>query len=152
MQNLMRNTLKLVLQLIFITLQITLYIREMCCYYICVTSTGVYILMAIHTRSDKQSFISIWCHETSERLLSFSESYPLLSWDCCPTNCELFLCSISKFDERSAFLYVLHNAEDFQIYFCTEMHCKRSVLTLTVCLTTLQLTKCVLQLIEEYLC
>uniref|UniRef100_A0A671VFB8 mitogen-activated protein kinase kinase kinase n=1 Tax=Sparus aurata TaxID=8175 RepID=A0A671VFB8_SPAAU len=33
--------------------------------------------------------------------------------------------SISKFDERSAFLYVLHNAEDFQIYFCTEMHCKR---------------------------
>lgn len=36
--------------------------------------------------------------------------------------------SISKFDERSAFLYVLHNAEDFQIYFCTEMHCRRSVL------------------------
>uniref|UniRef100_A0A8C6NHP4 mitogen-activated protein kinase kinase kinase n=1 Tax=Nothobranchius furzeri TaxID=105023 RepID=A0A8C6NHP4_NOTFU len=35
--------------------------------------------------------------------------------------------SISKFDERSAFLYVLHNAEDFQIYFCTEMHCKRLV-------------------------
>uniref|UniRef100_A0A8D3E2H9 mitogen-activated protein kinase kinase kinase n=1 Tax=Scophthalmus maximus TaxID=52904 RepID=A0A8D3E2H9_SCOMX len=35
--------------------------------------------------------------------------------------------SISKFDERSAFLYVLHNAEDFQIYFCTEMHCKRFV-------------------------
>ncbi|XP_034435748.1 mitogen-activated protein kinase kinase kinase 5 isoform X1 [Hippoglossus hippoglossus] len=33
--------------------------------------------------------------------------------------------SISKFDERSAFLYVLHNADDFQIYFCTEMHCKR---------------------------
>ncbi|XP_072301251.1 mitogen-activated protein kinase kinase kinase 5 isoform X3 [Eucyclogobius newberryi] len=33
--------------------------------------------------------------------------------------------SISKFDERSVFLYVLHNAEDFQIYFCTEMHCKR---------------------------
>ncbi|XP_030637155.1 mitogen-activated protein kinase kinase kinase 5 [Chanos chanos] len=33
--------------------------------------------------------------------------------------------SISKFDERSCFLYVLHNAEDFQIYFCTEMHCKR---------------------------
>uniref|UniRef100_A0A8D0CP38 mitogen-activated protein kinase kinase kinase n=1 Tax=Sander lucioperca TaxID=283035 RepID=A0A8D0CP38_SANLU len=37
--------------------------------------------------------------------------------------------SISKFDERSAFLYVLHNSEDFQIYFCTEMHCKRSVLS-----------------------
>ncbi|KAJ8355975.1 hypothetical protein SKAU_G00187690 [Synaphobranchus kaupii] len=33
--------------------------------------------------------------------------------------------SISKFDERSSFLYVLNNSEDFQIYFCTEMHCKR---------------------------
>uniref|UniRef100_A0A665WL70 mitogen-activated protein kinase kinase kinase n=1 Tax=Echeneis naucrates TaxID=173247 RepID=A0A665WL70_ECHNA len=39
--------------------------------------------------------------------------------------------SISKFDERSAFLYVLHNAEDFQIYFCTEMHCKRFVCLIT---------------------
>uniref|UniRef100_A0A8C4DEM0 mitogen-activated protein kinase kinase kinase n=1 Tax=Dicentrarchus labrax TaxID=13489 RepID=A0A8C4DEM0_DICLA len=42
-----------------------------------------------------------------------------------------FFLPISKFDERSAFLYVLHNAEDFQIYFCTEMHCKRSVLILS---------------------
>ncbi|XP_035279502.1 mitogen-activated protein kinase kinase kinase 5 [Anguilla anguilla] len=33
--------------------------------------------------------------------------------------------SISKCDERSCFLYVLNNSEDFQIYFCTEMHCKR---------------------------
>uniref|UniRef100_A0A8C4X3G5 mitogen-activated protein kinase kinase kinase n=1 Tax=Erpetoichthys calabaricus TaxID=27687 RepID=A0A8C4X3G5_ERPCA len=33
--------------------------------------------------------------------------------------------SVSKFDERCSFLYVLHNAEDFQIYFCTELHCKR---------------------------
>ncbi|KAJ8275084.1 hypothetical protein COCON_G00097090 [Conger conger] len=33
--------------------------------------------------------------------------------------------SISKFDERSCFLYVLNNSEDFQVYFCTEMHCKR---------------------------
>lgn len=33
--------------------------------------------------------------------------------------------SISKFDERSCFLYVVNNSEDFQIYFCTEMHCKR---------------------------
>lgn len=48
------------------------------------------------------------------------------------------LLSISKFDERSAFLYVLHNAEDFQIYFCTEMHCKRSVcvcVSLCICST-----------------
>uniref|UniRef100_A0A673MST2 mitogen-activated protein kinase kinase kinase n=1 Tax=Sinocyclocheilus rhinocerous TaxID=307959 RepID=A0A673MST2_9TELE len=33
--------------------------------------------------------------------------------------------SISKFNERSCFLYVVNNSEDFQIYFCTEMHCKR---------------------------
>ncbi|MBN3271004.1 M3K5 kinase, partial [Polyodon spathula] len=33
--------------------------------------------------------------------------------------------SVSKFDERCSFLYVLHNAEDFQVYFCTELHCKR---------------------------
>uniref|UniRef100_A0A672RN72 mitogen-activated protein kinase kinase kinase n=1 Tax=Sinocyclocheilus grahami TaxID=75366 RepID=A0A672RN72_SINGR len=36
-----------------------------------------------------------------------------------------FAFSISKFDERSCFLYVVNNSEDFQIYFCTEMHCKR---------------------------
>jgi len=56
----------------------------------------------------------------------------LLSWDSRWTNFGPSLLSISKFDERSAFLYVLHNAEDFQIYFCTEMHCKRSVLCLSV--------------------
>ncbi|XP_063299335.1 mitogen-activated protein kinase kinase kinase 5 [Pelobates fuscus] len=33
--------------------------------------------------------------------------------------------SISKFDERCCFLYVLHNSDDFQIYFCTELHCKK---------------------------
>uniref|UniRef100_A0A8C4LWN4 mitogen-activated protein kinase kinase kinase n=1 Tax=Equus asinus asinus TaxID=83772 RepID=A0A8C4LWN4_EQUAS len=32
--------------------------------------------------------------------------------------------SISKFEERCCFLYVLHNSDDFQIYFCTELHCK----------------------------
>lgn len=35
--------------------------------------------------------------------------------------------SISKFEERCCFLYVLHNSDDFQIYFCTELHCKRHV-------------------------
>uniref|UniRef100_A0A8B9JR23 mitogen-activated protein kinase kinase kinase n=1 Tax=Astyanax mexicanus TaxID=7994 RepID=A0A8B9JR23_ASTMX len=39
---------------------------------------------------------------------------------------------ISKFDERSSFLYVVNNSEDFQIYFCTEMHCKRCVYTATL--------------------
>ncbi|XP_054675438.1 mitogen-activated protein kinase kinase kinase 5 isoform X2 [Grus americana] len=33
--------------------------------------------------------------------------------------------SISKFEERCCFLYVLHNSDDFQIYFCTELHCRR---------------------------
>ncbi|CAM4694851.1 unnamed protein product [Leuciscus chuanchicus] len=33
--------------------------------------------------------------------------------------------SISKCDERSCFLYVVNNSEDFQIYFCTDMHCKK---------------------------
>ncbi|KAM4693410.1 mitogen-activated protein kinase kinase kinase 5 [Discoglossus pictus] len=33
--------------------------------------------------------------------------------------------SISKFEERCCFLYVLHNSDDFQIYFCTEVHCKK---------------------------
>ncbi|XP_041420450.1 mitogen-activated protein kinase kinase kinase 5 isoform X2 [Xenopus laevis] len=33
--------------------------------------------------------------------------------------------SISKFEERCCFLYVQHNSDDFQIYFCTELHCKK---------------------------
>ncbi|KAM9315953.1 mitogen-activated protein kinase kinase kinase 5 [Gastrophryne carolinensis] len=33
--------------------------------------------------------------------------------------------SISKFEERCCFLYVLHNSDDFQIYFCSELHCKK---------------------------
>lgn len=39
-----------------------------------------------------------------------------------------FSSSISKFEERCCFLYVLHNSDDFQIYFCTEHHCKKYVL------------------------
>uniref|UniRef100_A0A8D2C5I9 mitogen-activated protein kinase kinase kinase n=1 Tax=Sus scrofa TaxID=9823 RepID=A0A8D2C5I9_PIG len=38
--------------------------------------------------------------------------------------------SISKFEERCCFLYVLHNSDDFQIYFCTELHCKKYVLVI----------------------
>ncbi|XP_069751967.1 mitogen-activated protein kinase kinase kinase 5 isoform X2 [Narcine bancroftii] len=33
--------------------------------------------------------------------------------------------SVSKCNERCCFLYVLHNSDDFQLYFPTELHCKR---------------------------
>ncbi|XP_026857431.2 LOW QUALITY PROTEIN: mitogen-activated protein kinase kinase kinase 5 [Electrophorus electricus] len=33
--------------------------------------------------------------------------------------------SISKFDERSCFLYVLYNSDDFQLCFPSDLHCKR---------------------------
>ncbi|KPP76383.1 mitogen-activated protein kinase kinase kinase 5-like [Scleropages formosus] len=32
--------------------------------------------------------------------------------------------SVSKFDERCCFLYVLHNSDNFELYFPAELHCK----------------------------
>uniref|UniRef100_A0A672LHH6 mitogen-activated protein kinase kinase kinase n=2 Tax=Sinocyclocheilus grahami TaxID=75366 RepID=A0A672LHH6_SINGR len=41
---------------------------------------------------------------------------------------------ISKFDERSCFLYVLYNSDDFQLYFPSDLHCKGEELQLTISL------------------
>uniref|UniRef100_A0A665TDB8 mitogen-activated protein kinase kinase kinase n=1 Tax=Echeneis naucrates TaxID=173247 RepID=A0A665TDB8_ECHNA len=55
----------------------------------------------------------------------------LLLQSCKPTQCTdlikimLFcLSSASKIDERSCFLYVLYNSDDFQLCFPSELHCK----------------------------
>uniref|UniRef100_A0A672PRM9 mitogen-activated protein kinase kinase kinase n=1 Tax=Sinocyclocheilus grahami TaxID=75366 RepID=A0A672PRM9_SINGR len=37
---------------------------------------------------------------------------------------DAFCTRISKFDERSCFLYVLYNSDDFQLYFPSDLHCK----------------------------
>lgn len=108
---------------------------------------GIPILTYTHWRTQCCSispcsslyFPIFWTHPHTVTVLYFIPMFSKavvinLSRDFHPANDELCLLSISKFDERSAFLYVLHNAEDFQIYFCTEMHCRRSVPVLRVLL------------------
>ncbi|KAI2652389.1 Mitogen-activated protein kinase kinase kinase 5 [Labeo rohita] len=65
----------------------------------------------------EENTLSIW-HVTSD-----DKSKGIHEWNFSATSVRGV--SISKFDERSCFLYVVNNSEDFQIYFCTEMHCKR---------------------------
>uniref|UniRef100_A0A8C7DPT9 mitogen-activated protein kinase kinase kinase n=1 Tax=Oncorhynchus kisutch TaxID=8019 RepID=A0A8C7DPT9_ONCKI len=81
--------------------------------------TKVYLPSYLSINNDvEENTVSIW-HVSPDDKMSCEFTCRLFS------NCQLIFLSISKFDERSAFLYVLHNSEDFQIYFCTEMHCKR---------------------------
>uniref|UniRef100_A0AAY4D4V8 mitogen-activated protein kinase kinase kinase n=1 Tax=Denticeps clupeoides TaxID=299321 RepID=A0AAY4D4V8_9TELE len=41
-----------------------------------------------------------------------------------PHKLSLVRCSVSKFDERSCFLYVRYNSDDFQLCFPSDAHCK----------------------------
>ncbi|XP_058468910.1 mitogen-activated protein kinase kinase kinase 5 isoform X1 [Solea solea] len=80
--------------------------------------TKVYLPSYLSINKDvDDNTVSIW-HVAPD-----DENKGIHEWNFCATSVRGV--SISKFDERSAFLYVLHNADDFQIYFCTEMHCKR---------------------------
>uniref|UniRef100_A0A672RMC6 mitogen-activated protein kinase kinase kinase n=1 Tax=Sinocyclocheilus grahami TaxID=75366 RepID=A0A672RMC6_SINGR len=87
-----------------------------------VTSVRFPVLILEPTKVYQPSYLSI-NNDVEENTLSI--------WHVTPDDRHFFTFflffafSISKFDERSCFLYVVNNSEDFQIYFCTEMHCKR---------------------------
>uniref|UniRef100_A0A671SUB6 mitogen-activated protein kinase kinase kinase n=1 Tax=Sinocyclocheilus anshuiensis TaxID=1608454 RepID=A0A671SUB6_9TELE len=87
-----------------------------------VTSVRFPVLILEPTKVYQPSYLSI-NNDVEENTLSIWHVTP----DDKVINNLLFIHSISKFNERSCFLYVVNNSEDFQIYFCTEMHCKRCV-------------------------
>ncbi|XP_048468919.1 mitogen-activated protein kinase kinase kinase 5-like [Rhincodon typus] len=67
--------------------------------------------------SDKDKAVSMW-H------VSPAEENGIHTWIFSVTSIRGV--SVSKCNERCCFLYVLHNFDDFQLYFPTELHCKRS--------------------------
>uniref|UniRef100_A0A8C1UQP2 mitogen-activated protein kinase kinase kinase n=1 Tax=Cyprinus carpio TaxID=7962 RepID=A0A8C1UQP2_CYPCA len=91
-----------------------------------VTSVRFPVLILEPTKVYQPSYLSI-NNDVEEKTLSIWHVTP----DDKVINNLLCIHSISKFDERSCFLYVVNNSEDFQIYFCTELHCKRYAMCVT---------------------
>uniref|UniRef100_A0A8C1QJS8 mitogen-activated protein kinase kinase kinase n=1 Tax=Cyprinus carpio TaxID=7962 RepID=A0A8C1QJS8_CYPCA len=91
-----------------------------------VTSVRFPVLILEPTKVYQPSYLSI-NNDVEEKTLSIWHVNP----DDKVINNLLCIHSISKFDERSCFLYVVNNSEDFQIYFCTELHCKRYAMCVT---------------------
>ncbi|XP_071405245.1 mitogen-activated protein kinase kinase kinase 5 isoform X2 [Pithys albifrons albifrons] len=85
------------------------------------------VLILEPTKIYQPSYLSI-NSEVEEKTVSIWHVLPddkkgIHEWNFCAASIRGV--SISKFEERCCFLYVLHNSDDFQIYFCTELHCKR---------------------------
>ncbi|XP_072358193.1 mitogen-activated protein kinase kinase kinase 5-like isoform X1 [Scyliorhinus torazame] len=66
--------------------------------------------------SDKDRAVSMWHVSPNEKSGIHSWTFSAAS---------IRGVSVSKCNERCCFLYVLHNSDDFQLYFPTELHCKR---------------------------
>ncbi|XP_060229462.1 mitogen-activated protein kinase kinase kinase 5 isoform X3 [Meriones unguiculatus] len=85
------------------------------------------VLILEPTKIYQPSYLSI-NHEVEEKTISIWHVLPddkkgIHEWNFSASSIRGV--SISKFEERCCFLYVLHNSDDFQIYFCTELHCKK---------------------------
>uniref|UniRef100_A0A8C3VA35 mitogen-activated protein kinase kinase kinase n=1 Tax=Catharus ustulatus TaxID=91951 RepID=A0A8C3VA35_CATUS len=84
------------------------------------------VLILEPTKIYQPSYLSI-NSEAEEKTVSIWHVLPddkkgIHEWNFCAASIRGV--SISKFEERCCFLYVLHNSDDFQIYFCTELHCR----------------------------
>uniref|UniRef100_A0AAY4D642 mitogen-activated protein kinase kinase kinase n=1 Tax=Denticeps clupeoides TaxID=299321 RepID=A0AAY4D642_9TELE len=67
--------------------------------------------------------------DASEKLYRLKAPHLHEHWLSCilrpkPHKLSLVRCSVSKFDERSCFLYVRYNSDDFQLCFPSDAHCK----------------------------